>query len=162
MKDQRGFSFLEVLIGIALTSLMMGVLATGVFRLAQGFDQKNAQIAVSRRIDDAIAFVSADVRNARYTNLTSGAAAVSTVTLEGTDYYAESLASHKAVYSLSGSNLQRAYDGGTASTIGKSISSIQFSVSGNELTVVITAADTRGSVSFSDSKTFRYRLRAAP
>lgn len=147
---------------MALTSLMMGTLATGVFRLAQGFDQKNAQIAVSRRIEDATAFLSADVRNARYTNLTAGAAAVSSVTLEWMDYYAESLTSHKVVYSLSGSNLQRSYDDGAATTVGKSISSIQFSVSGNELSVVITASDTQGSVSFSDSKTFRYRLRSAP
>ena len=108
-----------------------------------------------------MAFISDDARNARYTSLTSGAAAVSTLTLEWTDYYSGALTSHKASYALSGTNLQRTYDGVTT-TIGKGISAIQFSVSGSTLTVAITDASTEGSVQFSQSKTFRLRLRAAP
>ena len=165
MREQQGYNLIEIMVGIAVTSLMLGVMTTIVLRVGEGFDGNNSLIKATNQIEQAVGFIASDIRMAKFSDLISGAAPVSTVNLGWTDYYAGSNVGYKSVYSLNGTDLQRVYTvGGVAATsmVGKSISTIAFSISGSLVTVSISTSATSGPKTQNETKTYRFFMRPVP
>ncbi len=158
MKDERGFTLVELLVAMALSALLMTVLANAVFRMGQGFDASTSQMAADRTLDNASVYLGGDVSMGKYTDLTSGAAAAASMQLFWNDYYTGRRTFHSIRYYLSGGNLLRDYDGSIA-TVADSVTAASFSLSGSVVTVALTATATTGTSSFAESKTYRLRMR---
>ena len=163
--DQEGYSLPEVLVGLAVTSLLMSLLVMGVFRAGQGLDAPNSQITANRRIENAAAFISGDIEMARYSNLVDDPDVwVSTLTLSWNDYYQEPPltsgmpAVHTSTYSLVGGALRRNFDG-AVTTVVTSGASVEFSLDGSLITVRLTVTATEGPAQSTVVKTYRFNLR---
>ena len=166
--NQKGYSLVEFLVGVAVAGVTLGVLVNVVVRVSQGFDTSNSQITVYRQIENAAAFIGGDVNMAKYTDLTEGSSVTVSssvgVGFDWTDYYQDANFGHRAYYYVSGSDLVRDYDG-VVTTIGKSISNATFSrgttAAGTDrlITATFTSSATEGPVQKSETKTFQFRLR---
>lgn len=164
MRNQRGFTLLEFMVGTAVAATMLGVLTTIVFRVGQGVDGNNSQIKVFRSLEDAASFIGGDVNMAKYTSLLADDSTSTTATFEWTDFYQDQNFGHRAIYTLSGGNLIRDYDG-IVNTVAKGVTSITFSrgtgAQGKDrlITGTITVSGTEGPQQFSETKTYRFQLR---
>lgn len=158
LREEEGLGLVETLLGIVLTVTLVGALVAMVYTAGKGVDTNNSKITAFREIENAAGFMGGDVAMAKYTDLVDGAGAVSTVTLEWTDYYNSTSVGHKSVYALSSGKLQRTYDG-VVSNPAKNVTAVGFSKSGSLITVTLTVSATEGSTQFSTSKTYKFYMR---
>lgn len=162
--NERGLALVEVMVSTALVAIILGVLTTIVYRTGQGVDGNNSQITVFRSIEDAASFIGGDVNMAKYTSLSADNATATTATFEWTDFYEDQNFGHRSIYSLSGTDLYRDYDG-VIKVVAKNFSALTFSrgtvAQGKDrlITVTITVTATEGPKQFGETKTFRFKLR---
>jgi len=128
--SQKGITLVEVLLATALTAVVVGGLSTAIFATVSATGRGSDETSALRDLQNAAHWISRDAQMASTTNLMEGGEAIDALTLEWTDCQASS---HSCSYTLSGSELQRNYDG-NVSTVARYVSTVEFSISGGVLT----------------------------
>jgi len=145
---QKGFTLVEVLVVTAIGGVLMMGLMLSIHNIVWGSARSNNQVIALTNINHAALSIKKDLLMTQDTDLTDGdPVPQSSVMLSWTDYTGfeseNQSASHFSSYTLSGTELQRNYDG-TVSIVGRNITSLGFTQNGKAITVVITAASPEG------------------
>ena len=159
---QRGFTLVELLVALAVGSVVItGTLLT-IHQVVYGTIRARSQTVALNDVNFAAARIKEDIIMAQSTSLTDGyPVPCSSLTLSWVDYTlfaSEQQNLHLCMYTLSGTELLRTYDG-TVSIVGRNITSIGFTRNGRVITCNITATDT--SVQ-ERSKTLTFSMRMRP
>ena len=139
--SQKGFTLIEVLVVMAVGSMVMAGIVLTIPQVVWGTIRTNSQVVALADINHAAWQIKKDLLMTQYTTLTDGVPQGS-VTLSWIDYTSfvpEDSRSHSSAYALSGTELQRTHDG-IASIVGRNITSISFTKNDRVVNVVITAA----------------------
>ena len=160
---QRGFTLLELLVALAVGSVIItGALLT-VNQVILGTLRARSQTVALNDVNFAAERIKKDIQMVQNTNLTEGVPQ-SSVTLTWTDYTRFTSVDetpHSSMYTLSGTELLRTYDG-TAGIAGRHISSIEFTRNDRVIKVDITATETTGGQQRSKTLSFSMRMRTEP
>jgi len=140
---QKGFTLIEVLVVTAIGGVLVMGIMLSIFNIVWGTGRTNSQVVALTDVNHAALSIKKDLMMTQYTNLTDGSPVPqSSVTLSWIDYTGfeseNQSSSHSSSYTLSGTELQRNYDG-TVSIVGRNIASIGFTQNGKAINVVITA-----------------------
>lgn len=130
LSSQSGMTIVEMLIALAISAVILSSIGTALYIITNITGRGNAHAAAIQDLQRAAFWISHDGQMARTTDLIDGALPVASVTLSWLD--ADDV-SHSSVYSLSGTELLRTYDGITT-TVGMYISSVEFSLNDELLT----------------------------
>lgn len=152
LTDQRGTTLVDLLVGIAISGMLLPVIISGMSHLFTATNSSRNQIIALQNIEYAANRIREDVHVAQTTNLLDGAAPVSSLNLSWVD--AATSQTHAVSYYLSNNQLQR-NDNGMTGTVGRYISSIDFSISNGIIRVKIIS---NPGVNLSSSKMFTYSL----
>ena len=138
---QKGFTLVEVLVVMAVGGVIMMGIVLAIHQVVWGTDRSNSQVVALTNVAHAARSIKKDLIMTQNTDLTDGVPQ-SSVTLTWIDYTSfasgNETSSHSSSYTLSGTQLQRTYDG-TESIVGRNITSIGFTQDGRVINVVITA-----------------------
>jgi len=128
LSEGNGFTLVELLVSLAVASLLMPVIVSSIFQIVRGTDSNNnANIALAD-IDAVTSWLSRDLSQARSTDLvdcdTGTQTSVRVDWLDETDWGAASPAHYAIYYIDTGTtNLIRNYDG-ALSTIGRHVTAM--------------------------------------
>jgi len=143
MRSQRGFIVMEFLVGVAIAGLILPVVVTSIFQMNTGTVRINRDFVVQQDIDRASTFFTLDLSQAQSTDLADGASAdnIRVDWLDETGWAPPGEESHYAKYYIeSGTTLlKRDYDA-TVQIVARYVDSIQFSRSGNFISVAIASS----------------------
>ncbi len=148
---QKGFTLVELLVALAVGSLViMGAFGV-IYQVVWGTSRTNSQVVALTDVHYAALQLKKDLIMAQTTDLTDGVPQNS-ATLSWTDYTSpseefgwEEDRDHSSAYNLlSDGVLQRTYDETITSIVGRNITSLNFTRNGRVINVVITA--TKGDV----------------
>lgn len=131
--NQKGITMVELIIAIAITSLIVSGLGTAIYMIINVTGRGNDEASALHDIQNAAYYISSDAQMASITDLIDGAEPVDNLSLEWTDGFGNS---HSSSYWLSGTTLQRDYDS-TTTTVARYVSSLEFSISGSVLTFYV-------------------------
>ena len=136
---QKGFTLVEVLVVLAVSGVLLTGLITSIFQVTVFTGRSNSQVVALADVNYAALRIKRDLMMTQNTNLTDNVSQDS-VWLGWTDYtsFETGNQTHSSSYALSGTELQRNYDG-TVSIAGRNITSIGFTKNGRVINVVITA-----------------------
>jgi prepilin-type N-terminal cleavage/methylation domain-containing protein len=142
MKRQKGFTLIEMLLVISITGTIVVVVMSSYIQIWKG-RQDIAKTSVAMiDIDNATHLLTQDLVLAQTTNLTDGAAPVSSVNMTWNDltHWAgdEGTIGHSVTYTRSGTRLIRNYDGDSYA-IARYLTRFDISISGTLFTVTITS-----------------------
>ncbi len=138
--SQKGFTLIEILVVMAVGSVLMTGLVLTIYNVVWGSARSNNQVVALADINHAAWWLKKDIMMTQNTDLTDGVPQ-SSVTLrwiDSTGFEPEDQRIHSSAYALSGNELQRTYEG-TVSIAGRNITSIDFTRDGRVINVVITA-----------------------
>jgi len=139
---QKGFTLLELLVTIAVGSvILVGALAT-IHQVVWGTSRTNSQVVALTDTHYAALQLKKDLEMTQTTDLTDGIPQTS-ATLNWTDYTSfeeEENKNHSSSYALVSGELRRTYDG-TMSIVGRDITSLSLTKSGRVINVAITATE---------------------
>ncbi len=128
--SQKGMTLVEVLVACSITAVIVGGLSAAIYMITSVTERGNAEASAIHNMQKAVYWISNDAQMAWTTGLPDGGPAVDSMTLEWADGYGDS---HSSNYWLSGTELQRNYDG-NITTVAWYVTSIEFSISGDVLT----------------------------
>ncbi len=157
---QKGFTLLELLVALAIGSMLTTGVVLSIQQVLVGTDRSNSQVVALTDIDYAVLAIKKDLMMTQSTNLTDGSPIPqSSVMLSWIDYTSSfdsgNQSVHSSSYTLSANytitlgsgtfkktifrrDLRRNYDG-VEGIVGRNITSIGFTQNGTAITVVITA-----------------------
>ena len=139
---QKGFTLVELLFTMALSSVILAGTVVSIHQVVLGTGRSSSQAVALTDVSQAAVAIKKDLMVTQSTNLTDGdPVPKSSVMLRWTDYTgfeSENETNHFSSYFLSGTELQRTYDG-TLSIVGRNITSISFTQEGRSIDVEITA-----------------------
>lgn len=147
MKGERGFTLVELLMGAAITAVIVSFLGFMVFQTFQVEEYGDAQVTARNELQNAAAWLQSDAVEAK--TATGGAQ----LTLTMPD-------STTVSYTRSGTNLIRTA-GSTVNTIARNITAASFSVSGRLITVDLTSAPPGRSGAVAQG-TYLFNMRPSP
>lgn len=161
---QKGFTLLELLVAIAVGTVLLTGSLLSLHQVLLGTTRSRSQVTVLADVNQAALAVKKDLFMTQTTNLTDGnPVPQSSVTLTWVDYTgfeSENYTTHTSIYTLSGTNLLRNYDGVT-SIVGRHITSIGFTRNDRVINVIITAA-VSGTQPRSETLRFTSYIRSEP
>ena len=137
---QAGFTLIELLVTLAIGSVILVGVSMSLQQIVWGTGRNNSQVVALTNVNQAALAIKKDLMMTQSTNLT-GEVPQSSVTLSWTDYTgfsSENSTSHNCQYTLSGTVLQRTYDG-VVSIVGRHITDLGFTQNGRVINVTITA-----------------------
>ena len=143
---QKGFTFLELLFGLAISGLLIVVTVSAFNQVVWGGARTSDQVVVLTDVHRATLQIKKDLEMTQNTNLTDGVPRES-VNLTWTDFTSfdlEENKDHSSNYALSDGDLRRTYDG-TTSIVGRNITSVDFTQNDRVINVVITATEGKAS-----------------
>ena len=147
---------------MAIGSIILLGIVLSIHQIAFGTSRSNSQTIALTDIENAALSIKKDLMVTQSTNLTDGAPVQqSSVMLSWTNYSAFTSANtsaHSISYILSGTELQRTYDG-LVSIVGRSITYLGFTRNGGVINVVITATGP-GPPQWSETLEFSIKTRA--
>lgn len=139
---QKGFTLVELLVALAVGATLIGGGVLTFHQVILGTARANSQVVALIEVHQAALSIKKDVHMAQDVNLTDGEPVPqSSLVLGWTDstYFApEDDRDHSITYALSGTELQRTYDG-TVSIVGRHITSVGFTQNNKIVNVSITA-----------------------
>ena len=146
---QKGFTLIEVLVVLAVSSLVMAS-AVGIFYQAVwGTSRTNSQVIALTDVHQAASQIKKDLQMAQNTDLADGVLQEDTALLGWTDYTSfdlEENKDHSSTYNLlSDGVLHRTDESDTTSIIGRNITYLGFTQDGRVVNVVITATESGAS-----------------
>jgi len=138
---EKGFTLIEMLVALAVTSIILtGALLT-IHQILVNTDRNNDRVIVLTEVHRVALKIKKDLQSNTSTNATN--LQVAPTTIEWTDhtgYTSLNASDHSVIYSLSGQELSRNYDGVT-SILSRNIESLIFSDNGTHVNVVITSSN---------------------
>jgi len=141
--NQKGFTLIEILVAMAVGGMVMAGIVTAVFQIVHGAGQIKEESVALSDIDNAAHWLTRDVVLGQTTDLVNGAPQVSQMTLTWNDstWWAEQEESiaHSVIYTYSGTELQRNYDG-VVTTVGRQLTNVGFSLDGRLVTITLTSS----------------------
>ncbi len=152
---QKGFTLLELLVTMAIGSVLMTGAVLGIHQILWGTTRSSSHVVALTDISQAVLAIKKDLIMTQSTNFADNTTPQSSVTLSWTDYSSFASANwtaHTSSYTLSGTNLIRTY-GGATSIVGRHITYVGFTKNGRVVTVVITAT---GSGALQKSETLKF------
>jgi len=144
----------ELLVAIAITGMISGVLGSAVFQFSQVTQRGQGSFEAIHDAQLVGYWVTLDGRSAQTTNLVDGAPEVQTMTLTWVD----TGQTHTVTYSLSGTELERNHNG-TVKTVGRNVTSVGFARIGD---VVTTNLDYSSGGRWPVSKESTYKICLRP
>ena len=155
---QKGMTLLELMAAMAIMVLVMvGALAV-IFQEYGGTDIAKTKVTAAHEISNAARRISQDGMMAENTNLTEEVDPVNQLTLNWIERYDFANIPHSSNYTLCGTELRRNYDG-VETTVARNISQLEFSQSGDLLTVSISCTPQWWAPDRTVQKTYRIYLR---
>ena len=155
---QKGMTLLELMAAMAIMVLVMvGALAV-IFQEYGGTDIAKTKVTAAHEISNAARRISQDGMMAENTNLTEEVDPVNQLTLNWIERYDFANIPHSSNYTLYGTELRRNYDG-VETTVARNISQLEFSQSGDLLTVSISCTPQWWAPDRTVQKTYRIYLR---
>ncbi len=143
MMKQYGFTLVELLVTLAISSvILIGVFMT-LQQIMQGTYSNTNKTEVLSNINNAARYIRRDIQMAQETTLPVDGTPQNSVTFDWYDFtlFTTDNISHSSTYTLSDTTLMRNYDD-TPSIIGRNITNISFSQNGRFINVSITANTT--------------------
>ncbi len=137
MRD-RGFTLIELLVAMAVGGLVIAAALGVIYVSFPGAIRTNHTLVALTDIGQTALAIKSDLMMAQTTDLS--ATPKSSANLSWINYATfenSTQTAHSCVYTLSGFNLLRIYDG-TTSIIGRRVSSINFTQNGTLITTIIT------------------------
>jgi len=157
--NQKGFTLIELVVAMAVGSLVMTAAVLSIYQFFWASVRSNDIVVALTDVNNAVQWIKRDIQMAQSTNLTDGApipqSSLSLYWLDLTSFEPDELANHSSIYNLSGTELQRTYDGTTV-VIGRHITSLGFIQESNVITCNITAARYSGT---QQTKTLEFSVR---
>lgn len=138
---KRGFTLIELLVAMAVGGLVMTAAIGIIYQILSGTPRTNSQVIALADVNQAAMAIKNDLMMAKTTDLNS--TPKSSANLSWIDYSSFESANntpHASIYTLSGTQLRRTNEHGTVSIVGRRVASINFTQSGQLVTVVITAS----------------------
>lgn len=155
---QKGMTLLELMAAMAIMVLVMvGALAV-IFQEYGGTDIAKTKVTAAHEISNAARRISQDGMMAENTNLMEEVDPVNQLTLNWIERYDFANIPHSSNYTLYGTELRRNYDG-VETTVARNISQLEFSQSGDLLTVSISCTPQWWAPDRTVQKTYRIYLR---
>ena len=137
---------MELIIVTAIVSLVVSTVGMSIYQVVRLPREGREHMTSVLTVQNASHVITRDLQSAQTTDLVDNASAVNSMTLDWVDYYTGVNESHTASYSLSGTDLQRDFDG-TITTIATGVTGIQFSRSGRVVMVTIITASKQSTFS---------------
>ena len=135
---QRGFLLLEMTTVLIIAAMLGAAAVALLFNELQGQARAKNGVAASVDLGYAGRQVSRDIFMAASSDLVDGAPPVNQLTLNWTEWYDLTGIARTVTYELSGSHLNRDYDG-VVTTVARNISSIEFARTDRVIEVVVTS-----------------------
>ena len=138
---QKGFTLVELLVALAVSSVLLTGALLSFQQVVVGTGRSNSQVIALNDVNRAALAIRKDLMMTQSTDLTDNVSQSGSVWLGWTDYtgWAGDNATHSISYTLPGTVLQRTYDNGTPSIVGRNITSIVFTQDDRVINVTITA-----------------------
>ncbi|MBI4185981.1 MAG: prepilin-type N-terminal cleavage/methylation domain-containing protein [Chloroflexi bacterium] len=140
--NQKGFTLIELLLAMAVGAMIMTGIVLAIFQVSWGTDRSNSQVVALADVAQAAHRIKKDLIMAQSTDLIDGnpvpQSSISLTWIDYTLFTSSSATAHASSYLLSGTLLQRTYDG-TVSIVGRNITSLGFTQNGRVINVAITA-----------------------
>ncbi len=140
--NQKGFTLIEILVAMVVGGMITAGVITAVFQIVYGTGQIREESVALSDIDNAAHWLTRDVVLGRSTDLVDGASlpvSQMTLTWDDSTWWAEQeeSISHSVIYTYSGTDLQRNYDG-VVTTVGRHLTDVRFFLDGDGRLVSIT------------------------
>lgn len=149
---QRGMTLLELLVTIGLVGMLSGLAGTSAYQVVRMTARGTDELSAIHDLRNAGQWIVLDGQRAYTLDLVDGAAPATSMTLR---WIADD-SDHTAIYSLSGTELRRNYDG-TVMVVAHHVSSVGFSVNQRLLRASVVS-----SPSASTSKQLTYEVYLRP
>jgi len=143
--NQKGFTFIELVVALAILGIVVVGIVTSIFQIMQGRAQIAGKSVALADIDNAAHWLTRDIVMGQSTDLEDGEPPTGNMTMTWNDLTgwaeAEESISHSVVYTHSGTQLLREYDSANNTTIvGRHLTDVGFSIDGNLVTVTLTSS----------------------
>lgn len=136
---QRGFTLIELLVAMAVGGLVMAAALGIIYQIVGGTPRTNSQVNALADVNQAALAIKNDLMMAKTTDLDSTPRSSANLSwIDYSSFESPTNAGHASIYTLSGTQLRRTLDG-SMSVVGRRVSSINFTQSGQFVTVVITS-----------------------
>jgi len=139
---RNGYTLVEMLVALPIGAAILLVVVAGIFQIMRGGVNVSEKSIALADIDHAFNWLTRDLVQAQETSLSDGEEPVSAITISWSDltHWAQDEGSinHAASYMLSGTNLQRIYDGETT-IVARYVTNIGFSLDNRVFTVNMTS-----------------------
>ena len=146
LKDSRGFTLVELLVGITLLSITMSTIGAGLFRaLGTQSSVVDDGLAINE-LRKGLSWFAGDVKMATTTNLAISGATSPSVTLSWKDQFNDVDITHTSTYSLVDDRLVRTYTSNatsTSHTIAHRVVSVSFFLNGTSTVVADVEVNAR-------------------
>ena len=150
-RSAAGYTLIEVMVAIGITSLVVGIFGTSVYQVVSLQTYWRDDVGANRELRRAGTWFSNDSLNAVTTSLTDGAASVNTLTMN----WVSGGSNVSATYSVSNDELIRNFEGQQL-PVARDVSSATFSISNKLLTFTLTVNS--GDIA-TESRTLQTYLR---
>jgi len=141
MKQQNGYTLLEILVMLPVTAVLVGAIVGSMFLIARNTIEIRNETTVHAAIDNAAHWLTRDILMGQSIDILEGAPAVDTVRLTWTDFTGGvgNEQSHYVIYTHSGTQLWREYDSiDNSYVIARDMEDVSFTISGDVVTVILT------------------------
>jgi len=135
-QGQGGATLIELVASMSVVMFIAGAAGMSLYQIRDTSNRNNERFTALHEVDNAHYWVAKDARSALSTDLVDGGPPVAAMTLSWTDGGG---GPHSSSYSLSGTQLRRNYDGAVL-TVARHLSSMQFSLSGQLITVSLVSS----------------------
>ena len=146
LADSRGLSLVEMLVGITLLSITMGILGSALFRaLGTQSSVVDDGLAINE-LRKGFSWFAGDVKMATSSSLALGGATSSSVILSWKDQYNDVDITHTSTYAMDGDRLVRTYTSNatsTSHTIAHRVVSASFFLNGTSTVVAEVEVDAK-------------------
>ena len=161
IRDERGITLVELLAVLAITGLIVGILATVIYQIFDITGWGNSTLVVQHDLQNAATWLNRDVLTASRAEVISGSQMILTV-----PYYnaaAGDFLTNTITYTLSGEELLREDASGSTLVLARYVDPSRFSFSPTDIvtapnTITVTLASKEGDVP--GSGTFALKMRA--
>ena len=149
LKDNRGFTLVELLVGITLLSITMSTIGAGLFRaLGTQSGVVDDGLAINE-LRKGFSWFAGDVKMATSTDLDIGGATSPSVTLSWKDQFNDVDITHTSTYDLVGDRLVRTYTSNATSsshTIAHRVVSASFYLNGTSTVIAEVVVNAKPGV----------------